>query len=38
VKEVKDVMWTSILLWAVAIALGLMWLMRRNANRRNAKH
>jgi hypothetical protein len=31
-------MWTSILLWAVAIALGLMWLMRRNANRRNAKH
>lgn len=31
-------MWNSILLWAVAIALGVLWMMRRNANRRNVKH
>lgn len=31
-------MWNSILLWAVVIALGVLWMMRRNANRRNVKH
>jgi hypothetical protein len=31
-------MWRSILLWALVVVLGLMWMMRRNSNRRNVKH
>jgi hypothetical protein len=31
-------MWTQVLIWVVAIAIGLLWWNRRNVNRRNVRH